>query len=65
MGLYFTGIGSTVFDLADLYGLSQSPVQSCINMFLDAVNFNTYLVEMQIKLPDPTDLNALNSLAQG
>jgi len=59
MGLRFTGLGSTIFDLADLYGMSESSVQRCVNMFLDAIDFNTDLAELQIKLPDPTDLNAL------
>jgi len=65
MGLRFTGLGSTIFDLADLYGMSESSVQRCVNMFLDAIDFNTDLAELQIKLPDPTDLNTLNELAQG
>ena len=43
MGLRFTGIGSTAFDLADLYGMSELSVKRCIIMFLDAVNLNTDL----------------------
>ena len=42
-----------------------SLVKRCINMCFDAVNFNTDPTEIQIKLPEATDLNALNNLAQG
>ena len=65
MGLCFTDIGSTVFGLADLYDMSESSVKRCINMCLDTVDFNTDLAEMQIKLPNSTDLSALKNPSQG
>ena len=45
------GQGGTVADLADAYGVSMASVRRCINMFLDAVDFNTDLPELQINLP--------------
>ena len=46
MGLRFTGIIITVFDLSDLYGMSESSVKRYINMFFNVVDFNTDLAEI-------------------
>ena len=43
MGFLFTDIESTAFDLADLYDMSELLVVRCIDMILDAVDFNTDL----------------------
>jgi len=64
MGLRFLGLGSTVPDLADLYGTSVDSARRVINMFLDAIDYNTECLELQVRLPDPTDLDALHTLAQ-
>ena len=64
MGLRFVGIGSTIPDLADIYGMSDASARRVINMFLDAIDYNTDFAELQVKLPDPTDGAALKKLAQ-
>jgi len=64
MGLRFCGLGSTVPDLADVYGISDASVRRCITMFLDAIDYNTTCAELQVKLPDPNDASALGELAQ-
>ena len=58
MGLRFCGLGSTVPDLADVYGISDPSVRRCITMFLDAIDYNTTCAELQVKLPDPNDSRA-------
>jgi len=65
IGLRFVGLGSTVADLADVYGVSEPSVKRCINMFLNAVDYNTDIPELQVSLPDPTDNDALQSIADG
>ena len=61
--LRFLGVGDTVAGLADVYGMSDDSVRRCINMFLDAVDFNEDCVEMKVWLPSPTDHGALHDLA--
>ena len=62
-GLRFVGLGSTIPDLADLYGMSTSSARRVINMFLDSVDYNTACAELQVELPDPNDIDALKDLA--
>ena len=61
MGLRFVGLGSTPPDLADAYGISDPSVRRCIDMFLDAIDYNTTCEELQVKLPDANDHDALVS----
>ena len=63
VGLRFLGVGDTVAGLADVYGMSDDSVRRCINMFLEAVDFNEDCVEMKVQLPSPTDHGALHDLA--
>ena len=63
-GLRYIGLGDSPATLADLYGMSVSSSKRVINMFLDAVDFNETLPELQVKLPDATDPNALDDLAR-
>ena len=63
MGLRFLGLGSTPADLADLYGMSMTSCRRCLNMFLNAIDYNTELPELQVRLPDPTNDTALRDLA--
>ena len=63
VGLRFVGLGSTVPDLADIYGMSTASARRVINMFLNAIDFNNSCPELQINLPDPTDDEALRALA--
>ena len=63
MGLRFLGLGSAIPDLADLYGVSVDSARRVINIFLDAIYFNIECPELQIRLPDPTDIDALHDLA--
>ena len=64
MGLRFVGLGSTPPDLADAYGILDPSVRRCIDMFLDAIDYNTTCEELQVKLPDANDHDALRELAQ-
>ena len=62
MGLRFLGLGSAIPDLADLYGVSVDSALQVINMFLDAIDFNTDCPELQVRLPDPTDADVSRAL---
>lgn len=64
IGLRFVGLGDTIAALMDIYGTSRSSTKRAINMFLDAVDYNTSLEELQVRLPDPEDEVALQSLAR-
>ena len=64
VGLRFLGPGDSIAVLADLYGMSISSCKRCINMFLNAIDYNTDCVEMRVELPDPSDHSALRNLAQ-
>ena len=64
MGLRFCALGSTAVDLADTFGVSIPSVHRYIDMFLDAIDYNTSCDELQVKLPDASDHNALRELAQ-
>ena len=61
-GLRYLGLGSNVYDLSQIYGISDSSVHRCINSFLDAIDFNTDCKELQIGLPDPTSKGQLREL---
>ena len=63
MGLRFLGIGSTITNLADLYGVSVPSARRAVNMFLDAIDYNTTFAELQISLSSPNDSRALDALA--
>ena len=63
MGLRFIGLGSALQDLADLYGMSLPSARRAINAFLDAIDYNTELEELQVRLPDPANREALDDLA--
>ena len=65
IGLRFVGLGSTVPDLADIYGMSTASARRVINMFLNAIDFNMSCPELQINLPDPRDGDSLRNLASG
>ena len=62
-GLCFCA-GDTITSLADIYGISTDSTRRVINLFLDAVDFNTEFKPLQVKLPDNNDIEALNDLAQ-
>ena len=53
IGLRFLGVGDTVSGLADVYGLSDFSCWQCINMFLDAIDYNETCPELQVRLLDP------------
>ena len=61
-GLRFLALGDNPATLSDLYGMSVSSAKRVINMFLDAVDFNTSFAPLQVKLPDPNDHEALTCL---
>lgn len=63
MGLRFCALPSTIPDLADLFGVSTSSARRCINMFLDAIDFNTTCEALQVQLPDASNLGELQELA--
>ena len=62
-GLRYVGLGDSPATLADLHGISEPSSKRAINMFLDAVDCNEDLPELQITLPNPTDTAALNDLS--
>ena len=49
MGLRFCALGSTAVDLADTFGVSVPSVHRYIDMFLDAIDYNTSCDELQVK----------------
>ena len=63
VGLRFLGVGDTVAGLADLYGMSEGSCVRCINMFLDAIDYNHECPELQVCLPDPKNNEELTDLA--
>jgi hypothetical protein len=63
MGLQFCALPSTILDLADLFGVSTSSARPCVNMFLDAIDFNTTCEALQVQLPDANNYDALQELA--
>ena len=63
MGLRFCSGPSTIPDIVDVYGISTASAKRCVNMFLDAIDYNTDCEELQVQLPNATDLDALNDLA--
>ncbi len=63
MGLQFCALPSTIPDMADLFGTSTESACRCVNMFLDAIDFNTTCEELHVQLPDAKDLGALQELA--
>ena len=63
VGLRFLGVGDTVAGLADLYGMSKGSCVRCINMFLDAIDYNHECPELQVCLPDPKNNEELADLA--
>ena len=62
-GLRFLS-GDTITSVADVYGISTESTRRVINLFLDAVDFNTEFEPLQIKLPPNDDVAALTDLAQ-
>ena len=64
-GLRFLALNDSPQTLSDLYGMSVSSAKRVINMFLDAVDFNDTFEPLQVKLPDPTDLDALHDWPRG
>ena len=63
-GIRYLAHGDSITTISDLFGISVSSTRRIINMFLDAVDYNELFAPLQIKLPDPTDLEALDELAQ-
>lgn len=62
-GLRYLGLGDGVAALSDIHGYSKPSVKRAINLFLDAVDYNEDIPELQIALPDPNDEDAIHGLA--
>jgi hypothetical protein len=62
-GLCFLGIGSNIADIADLYHMSTSSARRVVNMFLDAIDYNSQCKELQVELLDPSKIEELEDLA--
>jgi len=63
MGLEFCSLPIPIPALGDMFGVSKSSARRCVNMFLDAIDYNTSCPELQIELPDPTSTAALLEMA--
>ena len=62
-GLRFLALNDSIATLADLYGMSVPSARRVVNMFLDAVDFNTSFAPLQVRLPDPSNREELAELA--
>jgi hypothetical protein len=56
--------GDSIPSIADIYGLSVPSTRRVINMFLDAIDYNETYAPLQVRLPDPNDVEQLADLAQ-
>ena len=63
IGLRTLGQPSSVSDMARMYGLSKSSVKRVLKKFFNAIEFNTDIPELQVNLPDPTNPDQVNELA--
>lgn len=63
IGLQALGQGLNTGGLADIFGFSDSTIARARKMFMDAIDFNTTCKQLQVCLPDASNVDALHELA--